>query len=116
MIFLSSLGTTIGLFFGVSLNQLILTYSILEQSTIGIVFILESISILLAAREGIYLGISLFFPQKIFEKNIPRKKAFIKTLKQTVKVFLIVAVLLIIASIIESVTIFSLTEKGITFV
>lgn len=112
-IFLYSTGTLIGALNGILIENLIRFYSPTDIVWILIVFCLEFASIVLATVEGIYLGLSIFYPKKIFKKKIPRKRAFIMTLKQTSKVYIIIIILLFIGSIIETLGIYAISQKKI---
>jgi len=110
---LYSQGTLIGLVFGISGKFLISIYSIVELIMIFFVFLVELVSFTLASIEGIYLGISIFSPTRIFKKKIPRKIAFMKTIRQTANVYVIILTLLFIGAVIETLVMFNLSRRDI---
>lgn len=99
---LLSEGSLVGLIFGITSNEILLQYNSLEIVAISIIFILEFLALVLASTEGLYLGASVFFPKKIYKKKVSRKKAFFTTLGQTIRVYIIIALLLLLAAIIET--------------
>lgn len=106
--FLLSNGFLIGFLFGTVSSA----YSILEMIGIVIVFLLETVSIILASTEGFYLGVSLFFPRWISKKRISRKNALLSTGKQSIKILALIALLLILAAVIEVLTIYSRLSRA----
>lgn len=106
-------GTIIGLIFGILGQFLISVYTPVELVIIFFVFLLELTSLILASVEGIYLGISIFFPKKIFKKKIPRRKAFGKTIKQTMKIYIVIFILLFLGSVLETLVMFNLSKRNI---
>jgi hypothetical protein len=109
-----SQGVTIGLFYGIIGEILISTYKPVELVLIVFVILLELTSLTLASVEGVYLGVSIFSPVKIFKRKISRKRAFIRTIRQTIKLYVFIIVLLLIASAIETLIMFNVSQRSTT--
>lgn len=97
-IFISLVTFLRGLMIGVTYYEILKNLNFLTIVAIGTLF-LELSAYVFSASAGINISFSIFFPKKFLTNN--RFEAFKKSLKDSLKIYLIVSILLIIGAIWE---------------
>lgn len=97
-------GAVLGLLLGIKVasSAIPLPYVLGMLAVVSI----ELIAMSLSTTEGLYLATSAYFPKKVFGRKIKRKEAFIRTLKETLHVYILILLLLFLGAIIEVVFIY----------
>jgi len=102
-----------GLFLGLAYKGIIVIYSPIEIFGLIFVFALELLSLIFASVEGVYLGISFLFTKKLYRRKMSRTQALKMTARETWKVYKMIIVMLVIAALLETIIIYSLTIRQV---
>lgn len=92
-----------GLMIGITYYEIFKNFNLLTIVAIGTLF-LELSAYIFSASAGINISFSIFFPKKFSTNN--RFEAFKKSLKDSLKIYLIISILLIIGALWEMIGIF----------
>lgn len=102
-IFISLVTFLRGLMIGVTYYEIFKNFNLLTIVALGTLF-LELSAYVFSASAGINISLSIIFPQKFFTNN--RFEAFKKSLKDSLKIYLVISILLMFGALWEMIGIF----------